>query len=1386
MQPHVNGKLHREISISFLMAGVMALLMIVLAPPALALTEIHNVTELQAMQDNLAEDYVLANDIDASETATWNDGAGFAPIGAETTPFTGSLDGQGHVISGLTIHRPDDYYIGLFGYMDTTVQLQNIGLTEADISGKYKTGALVGDSLGTVTQCHASGFVTGSSVVGGLIGFNEGSLVQCHATGEVSGLFEIGGLVGGNGCGGEGIISQCFATSTVSGGIGIGGLLGVDYSGSVMQSWVSGTVSGNQIAGGLAGASYGSIIECYAMGSVSADFYVGGLAGISMASISRCYATGSVSGHTTLGGLVGYNIGTIDSGIINQSYATGAIIGREDAGGLIGKNEQGTVNQCYAMGMVSGNISAGGLVCINNGTVTDSFWGIQTSGQTISGGGTGITTEQLLQSSTFITAGWNYEEVWSQANGQTVPYFASSTPPGTSYALDISVEGNGIVSTTDGSYPAWSLIMLTATAESDHAFAGWLGGGFFSSTPIALNTLPLVMSGDIMMEALFLSSTPISIYTIEDLEKIGKEPAFPLSGEYHIENDIDASATTVWNNGAGFVPIGWQGFPFTGILDGQNHVISGLTIQRPGIGNDYFGLFCCLGQSGQVKNLGMINATVSGYSHLGILAGINYGTVTRCYAAGTVAATDYLSGPEPEEIGIIDPCPSVIEVIGGGPYPNNSHAGGIIGQNKGIVEQCYAAGSVSGDNYLGGIIGTNYGGTVTNSYAKATVSGDNYLGGLIGKDYDGMSMQCYSTGRVEGMDFYFGGMIGYSNHYCMSYCYWDTQTSNQAESWCGEGKTTAEMKQQTTFVGWDFDTVWDIVENVSYPFLRGLPDISEGEEEGAPSEGEIEGMPEGEGVLEGEGPVEGEIEGVIEGEGTPAEGEGTNEGEVPILYHTADRNNDCVIDLSELLRVIQFFNIGGFHCEAGTEDGYAPQPGADHSCTLHQSDYNPQDWIIELSELLRLIQFFNVGGYHTKCDTEDDFAPGPGPVFSCGTGSEGEGESGGEGEGEDGCAVEIVFPDHVLEAAIRDAISKPSGPICDSDLINLTLLNAPGVGITDLTGLEYCTTLEQIDLSYNQIVDIAPLAELIALKDVDLSDNQIVDVISLAEIPSLTSLSLNDNQIIDITPLSGLTNLTQLLLGGNQIISVGSLAGHYSLTSLKLSNNQIVDVSPLGDLLNLTSLMIDNNHLINVSPLADLTSLIWLNLEKNQIANVSPLGDLVGLSLLDLEYNQIVDIQPLASLVNLEALSLSFNLIANIDPLANLTSLWLLSLEKNQITDISALSNCTHIAQLTLSDNQIADISPLTDRKSISYLDLSKNQIDDLYPLDNLTGLLSLYLNNNNITSICPLVDNAGLGANDILELHNNPLGTQSCYYINTLEGRGVQVAYDIHCDRKK
>lgn len=90
--------------------------------------------------------------------------------------------------------------------------------------------------------------------------------------------------------------------------------------------------------------------------------------------------------------------------------------------------------------------------------------------------------------------------------------------------------------------------------------------------------------------------------------------------------------------------------------------------------------------------------------------------------------------------------------------------------------------------------------------------------------------------------------------------------------------------------------------------------------------------------------------------------------------HAADSNGDWKISLSEVLRVIQFFSFKSLHCDATTEDGYAPGAG-NTDCAAHDSDYQPLNWSVNISEILRLIQLYNNAGYHALNGTEDGFAP---------------------------------------------------------------------------------------------------------------------------------------------------------------------------------------------------------------------------------------------------------------------------------------------------------------------------------------------------------------------------------------------------------------------------
>jgi len=147
-------------------------------------------------------------------------------------------------------------------------------------------------------------------------------------------------------------------------------------------------------------------------------------------------------------------------------------------------------------------------------------------------------------------------------------------------------------------------------------------------------------------------------------------------------------------------------------------------------------------------------------------------------------------------------------------------------------------------------------------------------------------------------------------------------------------------------------------------------------------------------------------------------------------------------------------------------------------------------------------------------------------------------------------AVVVNFPDPGLEAAVRDAINKPTGDILDTDLVGtgFTKLSANKRGITDLKGLERCTDLTTLGLGGNQISDISPLAGLTNLRVLHLSTNQISEIGPLAGLINLMNLYLDKNEVSDLSPLAGLTNLQWLYLYTNRVSDLSPLAALTNLT----------------------------------------------------------------------------------------------------------------------------------------------------------------------------------------------------------------------------------------------
>jgi hypothetical protein len=349
--------------------------------------------------------FILVNDVNLAEYA-WVE---FETIGKyygwndpNNKSFTGVFDGDEKTVWNFTLNSDSRNSVGLFGYIGYSGQIKNLALQNADVNA------------------------VNSIYVGGLVGFNQGSIIDCFLSGSINGYNNVGGLVGTNDAG---TITNCHSRCSILGrGWNIGGLVGANDTGIITGCSYAGDILGGSNVGGLVGDNDTGIMimDCYSTGSVSGGqtgYTIGGLVGFSEGEIMDCYSTSSVDGNSVVGGLVGHNCD--HDAIITDCYSTGGVSGAYYIGGLVGYNHEGEIDNCYSTGGVSGTgWFIGGLIGFHNpdGFVRDSFWDIETSGQSTNSGGTVKKTAEMKTMSTFTTAGWDFIEIWGIGENQTYPF----------------------------------------------------------------------------------------------------------------------------------------------------------------------------------------------------------------------------------------------------------------------------------------------------------------------------------------------------------------------------------------------------------------------------------------------------------------------------------------------------------------------------------------------------------------------------------------------------------------------------------------------------------------------------------------------------------------------------------------------------------------------------------------------------------------------------------------------------------------------------------------------------------------------------------------------------------------------------------------------------
>ena len=646
--------------------------------------------DLDAIRDDLGGSYVLMNDLDStkagySELASQiADGAkGWQPIGSLSVdpsawylvhplePFTGDLDGQGHVIRDLFVVRPDEDGVGLFGCVGGGV-IENLGVVNGEVTGRRYVGGLVADNDGTVNNSYFAGNVLGqgeSWPVGGLVAANRRTVSNSYSICRVIGAWAVGGLVGSN----WGAVSNSYFTGSVTGETQVGGLAGASW-GTVDNSCSTGSLTGKEDVGGLVGGGSGPVINSYydydqvvindrsiiTIGALCSGDFEQWLANDKSLDVSErlslqdgYYLINDVNDFKSLlafgqnGALkfrltndldlgdepdfyIPYLAGEFDGSghtIANLSFSCNFV----SHVGLFGYLAPGgIVNAVCAENVdMTGRAMVGGLVGENNGSVSNSYATGRVAGYGSLGGLVG----------------------WMGWHGATVSncYYSYD---------EFRINGRQVI---------------TIGALLNEDFDQWL-----------VNGKSLDVNGRLSQED--------GYYLINDVGDFEQLLAFGQDAtlRFRLTDDLDLGDKHDF-----YIPY------LAGELDGNGHRISNLRVSIDFVAQ--VGLFGYLGSGAKVSGVGVESADITvaggGEQQAGALAGGSVGKVSTSYSTGSVTG--------------------------------EAAVGGLVGWNGGAVSDSYSTCSVSGPR-VGGLVGWNYRGTVSNSYSIGSVAGRWDSGGLVG------------------------------------------------------------------------------------------------------------------------------------------------------------------------------------------------------------------------------------------------------------------------------------------------------------------------------------------------------------------------------------------------------------------------------------------------------------------------------------------------------------------------------------------------------------------------------------------------------------------------------------------------------------------------------
>ena len=570
---------------------------------------------------------------------------------------------------------------------------------------------------------------------------NISGLVQAHSIGGHSGSISIGGGAGGA----VRITGRLDATSRrhAGGNIAVTGQ-SIALAGASVNA--SGTTGGGtiDIGGGSQGSGplpHADTVTIDAATTIRADAAQSGNGGHVVV-----WSDGATSVHgliTAMGGPGGGNGGSVETSGESVDFSgivvnTSAINGN---GGVWLVDPTNLTVDAATAATISANLATTDIVLQTNADGTTSGPGITSAGlgDIIVNSGIAWTSSHTLSLDAYNAIAVNAPITLTAG---TLNLTAANGGVGVNSTITVNGAGSVVVSAT--SQPDISTTGLTFGNGASINYGATNQGGTFVLNGLSYTLVYTMAQLDAIDGTEAVGGTAVATYG----------PG--LAGDYALATNLKATGTTYTQA----LIAASATTPFTGMLDGLGHTITGLTIAASG--KSYVGLIG--DSSGTVSNLGMAGGNISGQSEVGGLVGYNNGgALQNSYASNTVSGSgEFIGGLVGEsEHGTVETSYATGKVSGGA---SSFDIGGLVGLNEfGMVETSYATGAVSGPNNVGGLVGLNFGATVQTSHATGAVSGGSNLGGLVGSNSILGSVQTsFATGAVSGSSD-LGGLVGYNS-----------------------------------------------------------------------------------------------------------------------------------------------------------------------------------------------------------------------------------------------------------------------------------------------------------------------------------------------------------------------------------------------------------------------------------------------------------------------------------------------------------------------------------------------------------------------------------------------------------------------------------------------